>query len=59
MNVENEYVRKLEELISEKLLPVYDKYYELIEQPKPELDVLVISKLDRKIPALFKPKQGF
>lgn len=55
MNFNDQYIRQLEDLIANKLLPVYDKYYSMINQPKPELDVLIVSRISNKIPALFKP----
>ena len=56
MCVDNEYTRQLERLITETLLPTYNKYYTLTGESKPELDVLVIKHLQRKQCALFKPK---
>jgi hypothetical protein len=59
MNYSNQYVQKLEDMILNQLLPVFDKYY--TGKPfakKPELDVLVLSLLNRKkaakVPVLLK-----
>jgi hypothetical protein len=56
MNNSDRYIRQLEELIANKLLPVYNKYYEVTNQTKPVLD-LPVAFIPRQIPALFK--RGF
>ena len=57
MVFDTEYVQSLEQVITDKLLPVYNLYYELTKLPKPDLDVLIISNLRKKqVPKLFLPK---
>lgn len=55
MNCNEVYLRQLENLIRDKLLPVYNKYYTLVDEEKPTLELPVLLKLDRKVPALLKP----
>jgi len=52
---ELERIQELEDLITNQLLPIYKRYYELTQQPMPELDLLFKSP---QVPALFKPKAG-
>lgn len=47
------YVKGLEELVL-KLLPVYDRYYEVTGAPKPPLESQVIKSVVKKTPALFQ-----
>lgn len=47
------YVKGLEELVL-KLLPVYDRYYDLTGAPKPPLESQVIKSVVKKTPALFQ-----
>ena len=49
--MQKDYVRHLEALILDSLLPVYHKYYALTGEEKPALDVSI---LPRKVPALLK-----
>lgn len=58
MSFDNEYVEQLERLIIETLLPTYNNYYTLTGESKPELDALIIKRLERKQCALFKPKRN-
>ena len=48
MYINSDYVKHLEELITDKLLPVHRAYYKLIAQPEPQLDVAAINKRKRK-----------
>lgn len=57
MSADSQYVEHLEKLITEKLLPVYDKYYSLLGVSKPDLDLPLELKAQRKIAALFLPKK--
>lgn len=60
-----DYIQQLENIIKNRLLPVYKLYYEQKGEVTPELGLEVISKLHRQEPALFKRwplasnKQGF
>jgi hypothetical protein len=49
------YVEHLEKLV-QKMLPVYNRYYEIMGIQKPVLEQEVVLKATRTIPALFKPK---
>ena len=53
--MDKDYVEDLEKLV-QKLVPIYDRYYDLIGAPKPPLEKQVVLKATRSIPALFKPK---
>jgi hypothetical protein len=57
MQNRDKYQHSLEVLIVKDLLPVWEKYFRLSGDPKPELDPLLISTIKKKIPQLFKPKQ--
>ena len=56
MSSQAEYVTQLENLITNHLLPVHQKYYELLGQSEPDLGLSYVFKLRQKMPALFKPK---
>lgn len=56
MNNNAEYLAKLEQMIKDQLLPVYDKYYRLIGEQAPPL--LVPVKRKEKIPALLQKRTG-
>lgn len=56
MNFDNQYVQQLEQLITETLLPTYNNYYTLTGERRPELNQLIITKLQQKRCALVKPK---
>lgn len=53
-----EYIKKLEDVIQQQLLPVYNKYYILTKNKRPPLDILdtILIKKDKKVPALLKYK---
>lgn len=53
MNTDPQYVRDLEELVT-KLIPVYDRYYDLTGAPKPPLENLALKYKLQKTPALLK-----
>lgn len=53
MDRRDKYIRQLEKVISEELLPVYNKYYNLIDEPRPDLDI-PISLKPKEIPALLR-----
>ena len=57
MQKTQQYQRELEMLIVKHLLPVYDKYYKLTGDPKPELDIVLLSIVKKRVPVLFKPKE--
>lgn len=54
MTEDQHYVKHLEELVL-KLIPVYDRYYEVTGQPKPPIESNIIKKIVKKQPALFQP----
>lgn len=56
MNFERQYINQLEQLILEKLLPIYSKYYKITGQTEPELDELRPLKAKKQVPALLKKK---
>lgn len=56
MHADQEYIAQLESLIVTELLPVREKYYNLLGKPVPDLGLSFEFKLRQKIPALFKPK---
>lgn len=56
MHADQEYIAQLESLIVTELLPVREKYYNLLGKPAPDLGLSFEFKLRQKIPALFKPK---
>ena len=60
MYIDNDYVEHLEELITVKLLPIYQAYYKLISQPEPKLNISAINKRKKKQTArlLQKPERG-
>jgi len=47
------YIEELEKVIVNKLLPIYNLYYETMDLPKPELNIPV-SKSKKKLPALLR-----
>ena len=49
------YEQRLEKTV-EQLLPYYFKYYKLMNQPVPEIDVIVQETISKKLPRLFQPK---
>jgi hypothetical protein len=54
----DQYVQKLERLIQQDLLPVYERYYtEHNLTPKLDQDLIKQIKHKRELPALLKPKQ--
>lgn len=53
MTEDQNYVKHLEELVL-KLVPIYDRYYEVTGDPKPPLESTVIKKIVKKQPALFQ-----
>ena len=53
MDKRDKYIKQLEMLIAENLLPTYNKYYDLIKEPKPELDI-PISLKSKELPALLR-----
>ena len=57
MSHDSQYVEHLEKLITEKLLPAYNKYYSLLGQHAPTLDLPAELKVKQKLPALFLPKK--
>jgi len=57
MQADSQYIEHLENLIMEKLLPVYNKYYSLLGMTKPDLDLPSELKVRQKLPALFLPKK--
>lgn len=65
MQTNDLYVQQLENVIINRLLPVYRLYYEQKGEFPPELDLEVIKRMHRQEPALFKRwplaqnKQGF
>lgn len=58
----HEYVKELEELIANVLLPVYIEHYRLLGRPNPTKDInqnlLQIMRKKRKIPVLLQ-KQAY
>lgn len=52
-NEKDWYIEELERLIENKLLPVYNLYYETMDLPKPELDI-PIRKVKKQLPALLR-----
>jgi len=52
---EQQYIKELEQLVL-KLLPIYDRYFEVIGAPKPTLEFPALKKIKKKQPALFQPK---
>ncbi len=62
MTLNRSYTAELELLITDILLPVFDKYYrekgKLPEYTKINPDLLKQIKQHRQVPALFKPKNG-
>jgi hypothetical protein len=57
MSADSQYVEHLENLITEKLLPAYTKYYSLLGQRAPDLDLPTQLKMKSKVAALFLPKK--
>jgi len=53
MNDKDRYIEQLEKLIVNKLLPIYDEYYELTGLPRPELNI-PICRAAKRIPALLR-----
>ena len=56
MSSQAEYILQLENLITNQLLPVHQKYYALLGEQEPDLGLSYVFKLRNKMPALFKPK---
>lgn len=55
MESDPQYTKHLENLV-QKMLPVYNRYYDLVGIPKPPLEEYVVERVLQKVPALFKPK---
>jgi len=53
-----DYTKQLEELIAIKLLPIYSKYYLLIGEPEPDLQLPVPLK-KQQVPALLSGAFAF
>ena len=55
------YTTDLEEMITNHLLPTFNAYYNMVKEPKPELDEDTLNILRicsaRKVPALLKKKE--
>lgn len=47
------YVKHLEDLVL-KLVPIYDRYYQVTGEPKPPLNSPALEKVVKKTPALFQ-----
>jgi hypothetical protein len=47
------YIEELEKVIVNKLLPIYDLYYDTMDLPKPELDI-PIRQTKKQLPALLR-----
>ncbi len=58
MSSSTEYITQLEALITERLLPIHAKYYALLGQDAPDLELSYAFKVRQKMPALFKPKNN-
>lgn len=58
MSSNQDYIRELENLILTQLLPVHDKYYRLLGETPPDLNLSFEFKLRQRVPALFKPKKS-
>jgi hypothetical protein len=58
MSSNQEYVAQLEELILTQLLPIRNKYYRLLGETPPELNLTFEFKLRQRVPALFQPKKS-
>ena len=56
MNADQDYIAQLENLILTELLPVREKYYRLLGETPPNLDLSFEFKLRQRTPALFLPK---
>jgi hypothetical protein len=52
-NDKDRYIDELEKVIINKLLPIYDEYYRIMELPRPELDMPTLSR-SKKLPALLR-----
>ncbi len=57
MNDNERYIEQLEKLIVNKLLPIYDEYYELTGLPKPELNIPFFRNR-KKLPVLLTAGLG-
>lgn len=53
MKEDRYYTQELENLVL-KLLPYYDRYFQVIGAPKPPLEISVLKKIKKKQPALFQ-----
>lgn len=58
MSQDQTYIAELENLILTELLPVREKYYRLLGETPPQLDLSFEFKVRQRTPALFKPKVG-
>ena len=56
------YTADLEEMITKHLLPAFNAYYDIVNLPKPTLDVglvlLVQANKGRKVPVILKKRMG-
>ncbi len=56
MSVNQDYIAELENLILTELLPVREKYYKLLGETPPALNLSFEFKVRQRTPALFKAK---
>ena len=56
MSSDQTYIAELEKLILTELIPVREKYYRLLGETPPQLDLSFEFKVRQRTPALFRPK---